>query len=71
MFDQPVDQRVRLTDAAETAEQHDGAVADSRHSLSHGLHDFIDHWMGFSQSIIPAPERGRPAAASRRVGVNY
>src|SRR5262249_773581 len=43
MLDQTVDQRIRLTDAAEAAEQDDGAVTEIHHGLRHRLDDFADH----------------------------
>ena len=43
LLDQPVDQRVRLADGAEAAEQHGRAVLDARHGLGHGLDDLVDH----------------------------
>ena len=43
LLDQAVDQRIRLADAAEAADQNYRAVADPRQRLGHGLHDFVDH----------------------------
>ena len=43
LLDQPFDQRVGQADAAEAAEQHDRAVADSGHRLGHALYDLVDH----------------------------
>src|SRR5713226_5402132 len=54
MLDEPVDQRIRLTDAAKAAEQHDSAVADSRHGFSHRLHDFVDHWEQLLHPLVLA-----------------
>src|SRR5262249_53734990 len=53
LFDQTVDQRTRLTDAAEAAEQDDRAVADVRHGLRHRLHDLVDHWSELSHRSSP------------------
>ena len=43
LLDQPVDQLVRLADAAEAADQHGRAVLDAGHRLGHGLDDLVDH----------------------------
>jgi hypothetical protein len=58
MLDQPVDQRVGLTDAAKAAEQHDRAIADARHGFGHGLHDLVDHWIRLQ--IRACPRRRGP-----------
>ena len=52
LLDQAVDQRVRLANRAEAADQHDGAVADPGHRLGHALYDFVDH------CELPPPEKG-------------
>src|SRR5438874_26129 len=56
--DQPVDQRVRLADAAEAAEQYDCAVADVSHGVGHGLHDLVDH--PTRPQLRSSPRRRRP-----------
>jgi len=43
LFDQSVDQRIRLADGAETAQQDDRAVLDACHGFRHGLDDLVDH----------------------------
>src|SRR5689334_6489401 len=58
MFDQSIDQRVRLTDAPEAAEQHRRAIANAGHGFGHGLHDLVDHWKA-SRAARPC-ESGDP-----------
>src|SRR5580700_11302970 len=58
LLDQAFDQRVRLADAAEAADQHDRTVTDAGHGLGHGLHDLVDHCDVFtrrSSLTTPSP----------------
>jgi len=43
LLDQPGNQRIRLADAAEAADQDDGAVLNAGHRVGHALHDLVDH----------------------------
>ena len=54
LLDQPVDQRVRLADGAESADQHGGTVLDARHGVGHRLDDLVDHAWCFLRDTAAA-----------------
>jgi hypothetical protein len=49
LLDQPLDQHIRLADAAEAADEHGGAILHAGQRLGDRLHDLVDH---------PCPSRG-------------
>src|SRR5579862_4492355 len=68
LLDQTIDQHVRLADAAEAADEHDGAIGHPRHRLGHGSYDFVDHRTGCINRSSPrkrGPRKSSTSLASR------